>query len=234
MRTAPTAPTAPTVLLPLPQRLRDATHALHRQTEQAGLMPQLLAGRLARPQFVRMQRQLHALYTALEAALDLRGAESGVGDALRHALRRAPALAGDLHALHGDGWAALPLCPALHTYVQRLRVLAARGRTELLAHVYVRYLGDLHGGQILQARVARMLGLVPGAAGTGFYGFGDAAQVGALRQAVRDTLAEAPLTPAEADAVVAEACWGFAQHARLFEELAAEPPTDRPARPPSP
>jgi heme oxygenase len=104
-------------------------------------------------------------------------------------------------------------------YVQRLQALAAEGSPALVAHVYTRSLGDLHGGQILKGRVARMLDL-PDDAGTAFYDFGPEETVKALRQRLRDGLARLPVTAAEEDTIVAEACWSFQQHVALFSELA--------------
>jgi heme oxygenase len=61
----------------------------------------------------------------------------------------------------------------LTTYVNRLRHLAADGSDSrlLLAHAYVRYLGDLSGGQIIRARVAKSYGFPKNGDGVRFYAF---------------------------------------------------------------
>ena len=209
----------------LPERLRLETRALHAATERSGAMAALLAGRLPRPVYVQMVRNLHALYEALETALQVHGAAEAVAVLQAAPLARAPALAEDLALLHGPGWAeALPLAATTQHYVARLQALARAAPSEaappLVAHAYVRYLGDLHGGQALARVVARAYAL-PGAAGTDFYRFGTEVELPQRRAALRAALAALPLTAPEADAFVAEACWGFEQHVRLFEELAA-------------
>ena len=183
-------------------------------------MADLIQGRLPRPAYCLLLRNLHALYAALEDAL-LQHASDPVLACVDHpAQHRRKALDTDLLALHGSGWAdELPVAPAMAAYVQRLHALTAARSPALVAHVYTRSLGDLHGGQILKQRVARMLAL-PGDAGTAFYDFGPEDTVKALRHRLREGLARLPVTAAEEDAIVAEACWSFQQHVALFSELA--------------
>jgi heme oxygenase len=203
----------------LPRRLRAETHDLHTATERTAVMASLIAGRIARPVYCSLLRNLHALYAALEDALHLRRSDAAVALIDVHALQRAPALARDLEALQGPGWRdALPLQPATRTYVARLRTMADGTSRALLAHAYVRYLGDLYGGQIAKGRAARALG---SQASLHFYDFGPEDRVLALRQGLRDALAGLPITAAEADAIVAEARWAFQQHQQLFSELAS-------------
>lgn len=203
----------------LPERLRLETRDLHAVTERTGAMAALLAGRLSRPAYCALLRNLHAVYTALEAALGQRRSDPAVAPLQAGALHRAAALAADLHTLHGADWAdALPLQAASTAYVARLQALADAASPALVAHAYVRYLGDLHGGQVLRRLVKRHYALT-GDAGTAFYDFGPEPEVLALRQRLRAALGCLPLSPAEQDDVVAEARWAFVQHQRLFGEL---------------
>lgn len=201
----------------LAQRLREGTRELHAEVERAGAMGALLQGRLARAGYVAMLRNLHVVYRALEGALAVRAGAPLLRPFDLPALARAEALAADLVSLHGPAWRdALPLVPAAAAYAQRL---AAAPDTALVAHAYVRYLGDLSGGQVLARLVARHYGLAAGS-GTRFYEFGGEARAQALKQGFRAALAVLPVTPAEADAVVTEALWAFRQHRALFEQIA--------------
>lgn len=205
----------PTVNLPphpLPERLRLATRQLHAEAERSGAMAALVQGRLPHAGYQRLLAELHRLYAALEAALDANAAQPWLAGVWAGPLRRAAALARDLGPAAAS---SAPACEATAAYVQRLQQLSGAGDPALLAHVYTRYLGDLHGGQILQALVRRRY---PGQT-TSFYDFGGAEAVATLRHTLRDGLAAAPLTAPEADRVVAEACWSFEQHRRLFEAL---------------
>jgi heme oxygenase (biliverdin-producing, ferredoxin) len=57
-----------------------------------------------------------------------------------------------------------------NAYTARLRKLGDSEPAALLAHAYVRYLGDLSGGQFIRRRIAKAYGLSDGA-GTAFYEF---------------------------------------------------------------
>lgn len=208
----------------LAQRLREATKGLHVHTERAGIMPALLRGALPRAGFCRLQRNLHAVYAALEAALQRHAAAPALAVWCQPALARSAALADDLQALHGADWASvLPLVPATQAMVQRLGTPVDARPALLAAHAYVRYLGDLSGGQILSRLARGTYGLGDGP-GARFYDFGPPAAVAVLAQQCRAGLDAAALSDADAQAVVDEACWSFAQHALLFEQLAALEP----------
>lgn len=112
------------------------------------------------------------------------------------------------------------LRPATVAYVERLREIEATQPELLVAHAYVRYLGDLSGGQQLRRIVRRALAL-QGAAGTCFYDFGDTSQVSRLAQGFRAALDEVGARAHDAGAIVAEAEGAFARHGQIFEQLAA-------------
>jgi heme oxygenase len=205
----------------LAQRLREGTKSLHREAERAGIMPALLGGRLPVQGFIALQRNLHAIYAELEPALERHAGHASLAAIYQPLLARCDALAADLEALHGASWRdELPLAPATVDYVQRLRQLDREAPAALLAHAYVRYLGDLAGGQALKGVVARALKLDDGR-GTGFFEFGAPDQVARLAQAFRAGLAAVPVRPQDIDHLVAEACWAFDQHVLLFRELDA-------------
>lgn len=211
----------------LSSRLREGTRHLHTQAERAGLMPALLRGELPLPRYVRLLQELLALYRALESALVQPGAP-----AFDPALFRAEALQQDIETL-------VPRCPAMppaspspdaapsdlsvsgeapaRTVVMRdyVRHLQALSPPLLAAHAYVRYLGDLAGGQVLRRIVARSYGLQD--EGVRFYAFGPAVPglVAGLRQ-VLDALPSDVHGP-----IVEEACAAFRRHVDLFEALQA-------------
>ncbi len=199
----------------LPDRLKLATRELHARAERSGIMADMLARTISRDAYVALLANLHAIYAALEGALD------NAARPMRFAsLARTAALAGDLQALGGGS--IVDLAPATRDYVERLRSLHGPQAHRLWAHVYVRYLGDLHGGQMM-SRVVR--DVVAPVAATRFYEFGSADEVRALRASLRHDLASLALGAARIDEVVAEAVWAFEAHCALFEQLRA--PTGR-------
>lgn len=84
----------------------------------------------------------------------------------------------------------------------------------------MRYLGDLNGGQLLGRRIGHALQIQT--VNLRFFDFGPPAAVTAAIGRFRTALDALPLAGAdEAQSLVDEACWSFAQHVRLFDELAA-------------
>ncbi len=210
-----------TQTLSFPQRLKAATAEEHRRVERSGVMVTLLRGRIERVAYLALLRNLHAIYAALEPALLRHAASAVVGPVVMPELFRTEALERDLQTLHHDADPpAGALRPATAAYVARLHELDAKRPELLVAHAYVRYLGDLSGGQQLRRIVGQALGLA-GAAGTRFYDFGDSARVSALALRFRAALEEVGARAHDADAIVAEAESAFGRHRQLFEQLAA-------------
>jgi heme oxygenase len=108
-------------------------------------------------------------------------------------LARAPLLAADIAYLLGTpDWQSHPIFLELQTatpaplddYVSRIRALSASDASAplLLAHAYVRYLGDLSGGQIIKRRLMKVYDLPETGKGVRFYEFesasGDGSKAG--------------------------------------------------------
>lgn len=205
----------------LSQALRRDTRTLHRAVEASGMMSALLRGQIDMPGYVALQRNLHAIYAALEPALQRQARHRSISPLGCARFCRLEPLTADLVELHGAAWALdIPLAPAASAYADHLQAIERQQPALLAAHAYVRYLGDLSGGQLLRGIVARSLGLADGV-GTRFFDFGDAATVQALAASFRRGLDELDLAPVSEADVVHEAQHAFALHAQLFEELDA-------------
>jgi heme oxygenase len=179
-------------------------------------MQALLRGELDRSAYRSLLSNLLAIYSTLEPALGRHATHPALAAVFSEDLFRSTALRADLAAIVGDDEA---LTPATLAYVERLIELDTSDPELLLAHSYVRYLGDLNGGQILGPIVSRSAAM-QGSRAVSFYDFGDVSQTATLLSAYRAGLASIVLAPARADAVVAEAKWSFAQHVAMFIELA--------------
>lgn len=203
----------------LASRLRAGTRDLHIRAERSGVMHALLRGQLSRRDYCRLLRNLHAIYVALEAGCDEHAEHPLLAHVHDPALHRASALAADLDHLHGNQWRSKTvLAPSAQDYVQRLAGFARDEPVMLVAHVYVRYLGDLNGGQMLQ-RIVRESMQLEGSSGTAFYRFSP--EPAALLEArLRRGLDAMPLARTQKDALVDESRWAFRAHCELFEQLA--------------
>jgi heme oxygenase len=197
----------------LSTQLRQGSQDLHKVAERSGLMADLLRGRLARSDYTLMLLNLQAIYLALEQGL----AQASVALKMEFApLFRAEAIARDLAFLTPAPH--MQLCPATRAYVQRLAFLSASGSPLLLAHAYVRYLGDLHGGQMLRRCVSRVL-KSERHEGLSFYDFGTPERVAQLIADFRTGLDAMTYEPELADALMHEVRLGYSMHIDLFAQL---------------
>ncbi|MBU2664875.1 biliverdin-producing heme oxygenase [Actinoplanes bogorensis] len=197
-------------------RIRRATMAEHREAETRSFIARLMAGDVPFEGYAVLTAQYLHIYRELEsAAARMRTDEvaAGFADPL---LDRVPSLEADVAFL---GSAAEPPLDATRRYVARLREHCHDSAVHFIAHHYVRYLGDLSGGQLVGRSVSETYGLGP--AGVAFYSFLDIDDSKAYKRAYRTRLDELPgsFGPAELDDLVAESQLAFKLNAALFVEM---------------
>lgn len=206
---------------PLSVALREETAAAHETAEQSDFMARLLAGEQDSAAVSALTSQLWFVYTALEAATDAVAA-SGIGGAIHDArLVRRPALDADLRTLLGDGWRdqIRPL-GATADYVARLEELASPEQAHrVVAHHYVRYMGDIAGGQVIAQRLKNLYGIP--AEALNFYDFEALGKIPPYRADYRSRLDALELTDTQREETLAEAKDAFAFNTAMFADLAA-------------
>lgn len=203
----------------LAARLREDTRPYHSAAERAGIMAAFLRGQLPRDTYARLLRNLHAVYEALEQALDRHASSPFAAPFQVVGLPRRAALAADAECFGGHAWRLLPLEGATRQLVERIH---AGDPMTIATHAYVRYLGDVSGGQALRGVVRRMFAL-PDDRGTAFYAFPLLDDLQAFKEQVRRDLDALPVGDG-GDAMVEEAIASFQLHERLFEQLAVPLP----------
>ena len=203
----------------LPERFRTETRALHSEAERTEFMRLLLAGRMDAGSYRSLLINLQAIYAALEPTLVRHAAHPSVAPVVFPALFRSAALVADLHTLRGEATPVpVALAPSAAKYVARIQALSDSRPELLVAHVYVRYLGDLNGGQLLRRIIEKSASLAA-STGVSFYDFGDADQTKSLTARLREGLGKVDVDPATAEALVEEARLSFRLHVSLFDEL---------------
>ncbi|KAF8527605.1 hypothetical protein BU17DRAFT_61730 [Hysterangium stoloniferum] len=165
--------------------LRKETRAAHENAENTEAAVWLTRGALDKDEYIRYLVILWHVYSALENALEVHSSYPVLAPTYNPALlARTPALSSDIAYLlctPESEWQCHPLAlsisqniPAgLLEYTDRIRTATtSHDPSTLLAHSYVRYLGDLSGGQQIGHRIAKAYGLDDTTGlGTQFYQF---------------------------------------------------------------
>ena len=201
-------------------RLKDATRPAHEDAEGSSFVGDLLEGRLGRDAYADLLTQTYLLYDVLERAVAAQADHPQVQAFVMPELVRLPSLAADLAFLRGEGWReALAPLPATARYVERLQAVAFDRPAALVAHHYLRYLGDLSGGQIIRRLLGRVHGLETD--GVRFYIFDGVPKVKPFRDAYRDALDASFPDRADQAELIDEAILGFGLNRDVFTDLAA-------------
>jgi len=199
-------------------QLRQRTQSLHRAAERSGVIAALLRGTATRNQYALLLRNLLPAYRALEAGLLRHELTPGVGLLVELHIFRSAALEADLTSLAGGDWIdRLPLLPAGATYESSIAAAGEGTGALLIAHAYVRYLGDLNGGQILSRLLSRQLGL--GGEALNFYDFPAIPDLEAFRGRYAAAIAEAAQEVGELEAILNEAEAAFRLNIAVSEAV---------------
>jgi heme oxygenase len=174
--------------------LKDLTHEQHRRAETRPFVKVLFSGNVNPKLYATYLKNQHPCYEILEVC------------AMRHGLlndfpeiRRAPAILSDYIELWGQGNTDQPkMCPVVNEYIQYILSIS-HDPQKLMAHIYVRHMGDLSGGQMIAKRV-------PGSGK--YYQFGD--NPDSVKERIRTKLDDSL-------ADEAKVCFDFA--AKLFEQM---------------
>lgn len=174
--------------------LKELTHEQHKRAETRPFVKVLFSGNVNPKLYATYLKNQHPMYEILEVCAMPHGLFNGLPE-----IRRAPAILTDFLELWGTDNTEQPkMCPVVNEYIKYILSIKDDPR-KLLAHIYVRHMGDLSGGQMIAKRV-------PGSGK--YYQFGD--NPDAIKEAIRtkldDDLADE-----------ARVCFDFA--AKFFDEM---------------
>lgn len=192
--------------------LRSRTAAVHRTAERSGIIADILTGKASRFGYALLLANLLPAYRALE--------QQGSGGLGRAELHRAAAIEADLVAIEGPHWRrSLPPTAAASRYAQRILACRAGDGALAIAHAYVRYMGDLSGGQVLARLLARNLDLGPHQ--LSFYRFPAIADVAEYKDDYRRALDAVDLQTARLSQIADEAVAAFELNIAVSNEVQA-------------
>ena len=203
--------------------LRASTSEIHKEAEQRPFMRAFFAGALPRDAYIGwLARQWH-LYRTLETALDAVPSDRPEHGLVPTSLYRTERIEADLDYLTDGSWRDQDhLTAATRSYVQRIetsRVFPAG----LIAHAWLRYMGNVGGRDVLRRLVAGSIGAVEGdERGLAFTDYSAVGEIRPFFANFHSKLDNLPLTDAEKDAAADEADAGFRLNIALTDELAAD------------
>lgn len=204
----------------LSRTLRSRTATAHGDAEQSLFMEQLFSGALSRVALADYTGQLWFLYSALERAVRAHAGGNLLASVADPRLERVPALERDMVELGGEFWRdEIVPGPGTVAYIRHLDGLADAGdQLGLLAHHYVRYLGDLSGGQVIARMFREHYGV--GADGLHFYDFALIGKIKPYRDGYRERLDGLSLGELEISRLLSAANEAFGLNQAVFRDLA--------------
>ncbi|MDJ0798091.1 MAG: heme oxygenase (biliverdin-producing) [Calothrix sp. MO_167.B12] len=203
----------------LAAKLRTGTQKSHTAAENVGFMKCFVKGVVDKDCFAKLLSNLYFVYGALEAGIENNRNHPVVGVMYFPELNRQAALEEDMEFYYGKQWRSqIKPSPATQTYLNRLQQLVTHAPELLIGHAYTRYMGDLSGGQMLQAIAQSGLKLT-GFQGTSFYNFEQIPDKKVFKDKYRQALNSVPVDDGTADKIVAEAHYAFQLNMQMMQEL---------------
>lgn len=199
------------------QRLREETQREHSAAESERFIVDLMGGKLDREAYIALLEQYAVLYPALESAV--RAASSGSVLAMfdHPGLASTQAINDDLDKLLGTD--RKPPVPVTATRLLAERFQSGLEPEQLLAHHYLRYLGDLSGGLAIGKLVKRHYSIEDEA--LNMWRFPGIDKPKLFKDDYRAKLDAVSLSEAQQEALIAEAELGFRLNKAIFRELGA-------------
>lgn len=128
--------------------LKELTKQNHSNAERSWFAGRMFSGQITNPEYAIYLRQQYVSYKALEHRFDSLGDNSKV-QFPDNRIKRAANILKDLIEMDPEGQ-NLPILASTSSYTSYIQNCPDH---LLYAHVYVRYLGDLKGGQMIASRV---------------------------------------------------------------------------------
>lgn len=128
--------------------LKELTWEHHQNAERQEFVKEMFSGNITNERYATYLFNQHPQYDILEAMAMVHGIFDGAPS-----LRRAPSIMADFEELWSGGDKKRPpLCPSVTEYVNYMKTIM-QDKDKIMAHVYVRHMGDLSGGQMISKRV---------------------------------------------------------------------------------
>lgn len=189
--------------------LKAKTWALHAEAEKSGIVADIIRQRVAMADYLNFLQNLIEIYTALEQETSWLERYNSLQAFFTPQLFRRAHLTHDYETLlsHHPDITRRKIHPVTRAYCDHITRSQNIMSSAMLAHLYVRYLGDLNGGQVLRRLLRSSLGLTDEC--LTFYTFVDIQDIQHFRCGFRAALNEIILTEPAQDAASRAAMEAF-------------------------
>jgi heme oxygenase (biliverdin-producing, ferredoxin) len=127
--------------------LREHTNTKHREAEDTPFVQYMLHGNITVPHYAQYLQQMQAVYKTIEHFAEKAGLLTDFPD-----IQRSQYMLEDLAELGYDQ--SVALLPSIQRWCDHIEQLYNSDQQELImAHVYVRHMGDMYGGKAIAKRV---------------------------------------------------------------------------------
>lgn len=209
--------TQPPTSRTLSERLRELTSQSHESAENSEFLKLLLDGSLDINAWYHLLEQYRYIYSALEETAGKMRDNDPCFELLSVELNRVESIERDLEVL-GRRVTAEPvrMLASTREYVERI-LDTANSAPRYLAHHYVRYLGDLSGGQVMHVWLSRHYQLTEDE--TSFFRFTEIDKPVHFKRRYREALDRLPLDEQAQQHLIDEAIASFDANEQIFAEL---------------
>ncbi|MEI9907908.1 MAG: biliverdin-producing heme oxygenase [Actinomycetota bacterium] len=203
--------------------IKAATDHSHRQAEESRFIVDLMSGKSSLLGYFRYMQALAPVYKKMESLLEERSSSTLLNYFDHRALDRYEKIEKDLDFLAiglnlvGD-WRDEELLAPTKVYLSHLDSQISDAR--LLAHHYIRYLGDLSGGRIIGRMMQTHYSIAPQA--MNFYDFDGVGDAVFYKRRYRDLLNLVPFTATEKEQFLDEVVRLYQLTTAMFKELEIE------------
>ncbi|EKJ88238.1 heme oxygenase (biliverdin-producing) [Leptospira meyeri] len=200
--------------------LREGTADKHQETEKVPYIRAIFRGGLDAQTYTYQLESLHAVYAVMEDLYRQNKDNPILAKLYFPALFREKSLKEDIVSFQKKFGTKLrgSISKATQNYIDHIKNTAKTKPELLVAQAYVRYLGDLSGGQSIKKVVAKTFEL-EGNEGTAFYEFPEIEDLMAFKGIYRQNLDTLPLNDTQKAELLAEANATFDLNKFLFIEL---------------
>lgn len=128
--------------------LKELTAEKHKSAERQEFVKVMFSGNIHPDFYATFLANQHPMYEFLEIHAMFHRLVAGMPEEVR----RAPAILEDLQELWNKEEKP-KLLPVVDEYLKHITILSTTNPQKLMAHIYVRHMGDLAGGQMIAKRV---------------------------------------------------------------------------------